>query len=305
MLSVIVPFCNEYPQVLFTIQSIAQELKGRADFEILAVDNYCDDVAAQGRENDKGGDAIAACTKGNPWLKYLKYTEKLSHWQAKNYGVKQAAGDVLWFCDAHCVVSRDSLWPMYEYYKNHHNRLNGTLHLPLTYKILEWHSLIYKLLNEIDHGSLEYRFTPFRPAVSPYRVPCMSTCGMMMTREIYDKLGGWPAELGIYGGGEHFINFTLAVLGRTVNIFPAGPLFHHGEKRGYEWNYDDYTRNRTIATYVFGGQALAERFIAHRKGDKVVLRGILSDVIIKCAAHRRHIKHLQKMSIEHWLTQFY
>ena len=302
-LSVIVPFCNEYPQVLFTIQSIAQELRDRVDFEIIAINNYCDEVKAQKREEDKGCEALLASRKGNPWLKVLHYEKKLSHWQAKNLGIRESTGKFLWFCDAHCIVSRDSLFRMFEYYRDHHEELNGTLHLPLTYKILEWHKLIYKLVANLETGEIHYSFTPYRPADSPYRVPCMSTCGMMMSREIYDELGGWPTELGIYGGGENFINFTLAVLGKTVNIFPSEPLFHHGEKRGYHWNGDDYTRNRTIATYMFGGEELAARFIANRRGNPAILQNILNDVLERTRPHREMIAAKQKLSIEEWRAE--
>lgn len=302
-LSVIVPFCNEYPQVLFTIQSIAQELRDRVDFEIIAINNYCQEVKDQKREEDKGYEALLASQRGNPWLKVLKYDEKLSHWQAKNLGVRESTGKFLWFCDAHCIVSRDSLFNMFLYYRDHYRDLNGTLHLPLTYKILEWHRLIYKLVANLETGEIHYSFTPYRPADTPYEVPCMSTCGMMMTRELYDYVGGWPVELGIYGGGENFLNFTLAILGKTVNIFPVEPLFHHGEKRGYHWNGDDYTRNRTIASYMFGDEELAARFIAHRRGDRAILQRILNDVLEKTRSHRKMIAAKQKFSINEWLAK--
>jgi len=303
-LSVIIPFCNEYPQNIFTIQNIAQELRDRVDFEIIAVNNFCPEVKAQGREEDKGGEVLKASQKGNPWLKVLSYEKKLSHWQAKNMAVKHSSAPFIWFCDAHCIVSRNSLFRMFEYYRDNYKELNGTLHLPLTYKILEWHRLIYKLVAEPETGDIHYSFTPYRPQDSPYQVPCMSTCGMMMTRELFDDLGGWPEELGIYGGGENFINFTLAVLGKTVNIFPSGPLFHHGEKRGYHWNGDDYTRNRTIANYVFGGKRLAEKFIEHRKGNKDVLQGILNDVLEKARPHREMIREKQQIGINEWLSSW-
>lgn len=303
-LSVIIPFCNEYPQVMFTIQNIAQELRGRVDFEIIAIDNYCQEVADQDRERDKGGEAVAACTRGNPWLKYIKYEDKLSHWQAKNKGVANATGDILWFCDAHCIVSRGSLYGMFKYYQLCHEKLNGTLHLPLTYKILEWHRLIYKLVWEPENGEVRYSFSGYRDSEKPYRVPCMSTCGMMMTRELYDLVGGWPRELGIYGGGENFINFTLAVLGKAINIFPSAPLFHHGEKRGYHWNGDDYTRNRTIANYMFGGEAWARKFIEHRKGNPDRLREIIEDVFQNCENHRETIVSRQTITIEQWASNW-
>jgi RNA polymerase nonessential primary-like sigma factor len=49
---------------------------------------------------------------------------------------------------------------------------------------------------------------------------------------------------------------------------------------------------------MFGGKPLAERFIAHRKGNKEVLQAILADVLAICADHRQHIEARQKM-IEH------
>jgi glycosyltransferase involved in cell wall biosynthesis len=303
-LSVIIPFCNEYPQVLFTVRNIAEELRGRVDFEIITVNNFCEEVKAQGREEDKGHEALAATEKGNPWLKVLRYEEKLSHWQAKNLGVQASIGRVLWFCDAHCMVSRGGLYSMLCHYRGNYGSLHGTLHLPLTYKIMEWHRLIYKLVNNLDRGEVHYSFTGDRywgESAPPYQVPCMSTCGMMIAREIYDALGGWPAEMGIYGGGENFINFTLAVLGYNVWIWPHGTLFHHGEKRGYSYNYDDYTRNRTIATYLFGGQDLAARFINHRKGRPESLQGILEGVLVACKGHRERIKARQVVTIERWL----
>ena len=170
---------------------------------------------------------------------------------------------------------------------------------------LMWHSLMYKLVVNLEAGNLEYSFTPYRSKGEIMPVPCMSTCGMMISRALYNELGGWPEELGIYSGGEHFMNFTLAVLGKTVNIYPTEPLFHHGEKRGYHWYHDDYVRNRTIASYMFGGKALAARFIEHRKGNRQALRRILEDVFKKCSAHRELIKGKQTISIYDWVKQWH
>lgn len=304
-LSVIMPFCNEYPQNVFTIQNIAQELRDRVDFEIIAVNNFCAETKAQGREEDQGGGLIEACTRGNPWLKYLKYETKLSHWQSKNAAVAASEGKFLYFVDAHCIVGRDSLYEMFRYYQHHHELLNGTIAMPLTYKILEWRRLIYKLACDPLHGVYHYTFTTFRPSDAPYQVPCMSACGVMMTREIYDGFGGWPEELGIYGGGENFLNFTLATLGKTVNIWPTDrPLHHHGEKRGYNWNGDDYSRNRIIATYMFGGEDLARKFTATRKGNRQFLARMCEEIIDKCSDHRAMIALKQVIDIEDWYKKW-
>ena len=304
-LSVVIPFCNEYPQLMWTVQSVAQDLIGRAEFEIIAINNYCDEVKAQNREEDKGGETIKVCQRGNPWLKYLEYKDKLSHWQSKNLGVMNSTGDILWFVDAHCAISRDALFRMFHYYIDNEDKINGSLHLPLTYKILEWHRLIYKLGGEPEKGDLHYSFTGYRAADEPYEVPCMSTCGMMISRKVYDKLGGWPVELGIYGGGENFINYTLAVLGMKKWIMTGGhTLFHHGEKRGYHWNGDDMIRNRFIANYMFGGDKWLTLMRDNRKGKKEVLQKIYEDVKATCKGHRELIKRQQVIPIEEWLSKW-
>jgi hypothetical protein len=133
----------------------------------------------------------------------------------------------------------------------------------------------------------------------------MSTCGMMISREIYNKLGGWPVELGIYGGGENFLNFTMAVLGLSINIFPSKPLYHYAAPRGYYWNYDDYHRNRCIATYMFGGENWAYRYIKHINGRDTVKEAILSSIITSESSvkQHQHILSQQIITITDWLKE--
>ena len=307
-LSVIISTCLEWPQVVFTVRNIAEELRDRADFEIIVVDNFCDEVAKQagGKEDDGTREHLKAVMRGNPWLKVLHYTDKLSHWQAKNMGVKHASGDILWFCDAHCIVSRDALYNMHKWFTVCEELYSGqaSLHLPLTYHIMEYHKLIYKLVVDLPKGWLGYSFTGFTPSDesnSMKEVPAMSTCGMMISKKLYNDLGGWPSELGIYGGGENFINFTMAVLGKKKYIYGELPLFHHGAKRGYHWNYTDHKRNQCIAAYMYGGREFALRFMQNCKGDTVFLKQLAEKMFPMQKKHREHIKRQMVMSIEEWV----
>lgn len=308
-LSVIIPFAQEHPQIAFTVQSIYCELRDKCDFEIIVIDNHCEELQAQldlkGEKRDKGGEYMSAlANEYRPWLKYMTYDRKLSHWQAKNAGVAASDGEFFWFCDSHCIVSPGSLIDMFNYYKVHHKELQGTMHLPLSYMLerpgLE---LIYKLVVNPYRGEVHYSFTRYKEATMPYEVPCMSTCGMLMSREIYDELGGWPTELGIYGGGEHFINFTAAVLGLSINIFPTKPLFHYAAPRGYHWNYADYHRNRCIATYIFAGEEWAYRYIMNIKGETQGKEAIWSTVVGSKAVvkHRQFILDQHPITIDSWL----
>jgi glycosyltransferase involved in cell wall biosynthesis len=305
-LTVVIPFVNEYPLICSTIRSVGEELRGRVDFEIIAVDNWCAQVRAQGREPDRGHQMVENMTSVVPWLRVLKYDKKLSHWQCKNLAVKESTSPFLFFCDAHVIAGRDSIYKMFEYYRKENQRLDGTIHLPLTYHLLEEKRLRYALRYKKDKGELHYTFKQAKRTDGAYEVPCMSSCGMMMTRKLYDEVGGWPSELGIYGGGENFINFTLSVLGKKKWVFGFSPIFHHGEKRGYNWNFGDYERNRLIATYMFGGELLAGRFIDGR--DKLPSKRqfwkLLSQIITQCGAQRKMIADKQVIDINEWAEKW-
>lgn len=312
-LSVIIPFAQEHPQIAFTVQNIYCELRDKCDFEIIVIDNYCSELQyqldAKNEKQDNGSKYMSElANEQRPWLKYLHYAEKLSHWQAKNLGVHHSSGEFLWFVDSHCIVSPGALSGMFEHYRQYHKELNGTLHMPISYMLerpgLE---LIYKLIHDREHGVMHYTFTRYIESDHVYRVPCMSTCGMMMSRELYDLLGGWPSELGIYGGGEHFINFTLATMGKTINIIPVKPLYHYAAPRGYSWNYIDYHRNRCIATYMFGGEEWAYRYIMnikpHDSEHDAFKQAVFSSVIGSkaCIQQRNALISKQKTTIDAWL----
>lgn len=325
-LSIIIPFVNEYPQVIFTIRNIIEELKDRGiEFEILAIDNYCWEVQAQVKEiryrkelsdptdiehlsiqkgfqfPDRGGTIIEGSQRANhPHLKYLKYEEKLSHWNAKNIGIRHAKGEFLYFVDSHVQFSRDGLWSMFEYWHTRPERLTGTIAMPVTYKILDTRRQIYKLVIE-DDGLVHYKFTPLRGQKEPFRVPCMTCCGVLMHKSVMKALGGgWPKLLGIYGGGENFLNFTLATFDYSVNIWPHGTVFHYGNPRGYHYTYDDFSRNRATAAFMFGGVEYMDKYLKKRKGDRRILDGIRAQVLKECQAQKDKITPRQKIDINDW-----
>lgn len=311
-LSIIIPVAQEHPQAAFTVQALYNELRDMDNFEIVVIDNHCPELtsqlARQGKERDGGGDYFKSlATDARPWLKYIEYSDKLSHWNAKNAGVRAADGEYLFFCDAHCVPSMDSLWDMVSYYKRHHEDLHGTIHLPLSYMLDHpGRELEYKLIADPSKGVAHYQFTKYRYQGKPcHEVAAMSTCGMLMHRLIYQELGGWPDELGIYGGGEHFINFSLAVMGYKKYVYEAFPLYHYAAPRGYHWNYDDYHRNRTIATMCFGGVDWATRYAMNIKGSESQKQQILDSVTLSPSVmeHAAMIQRKAVTTIDEWLSR--
>jgi hypothetical protein len=307
-LSIIVPYCNEYPQVLFTLCGLRVELEqSDIDWEIISISNT---------STDKGFERVKAIQ--TPRIKALEYNDKLSHWNAKNYGVVHSTGDILFFIDSHCILAKDALVNAYKYYTSHYEELNGTLHLPILYLgEINGRELEYKMVCNITEDkqgldcnpkngphNLHYVFTRHKHIKPHHRVSCMSTCGMMMSREIFDKLGGWPSELGIYGGGENFINFTLGVMGYHINVFYTPNVVHHyAEKRSYSWNYNDWIRNRIIASYMCGGEEWSYIYAVNAKGRRNVLESLYSDVVEKCKKHREHVLPSIIMTPQEWVRK--
>jgi len=349
-ISVIMPFVNEWPQIAFTIRAVREELEGFCDYEIIAIDNYCKEVEEQGQVPDRAHDGYVLNKKRIPmygetihpeaqysqghikaqayqhdWLKYYSYDSKLSHWNAKNYGVSKSTGEILLFLDAHVMPSYHSLVYAACYYNammGHKEFQNDTLHLPLSYHILENKRLAYKLVYQPRLGNVHYSFTSFlekdgeEPGISEClgpdnlkeyitELPCMSTCGMFMSRKLYDKLGGWPEVMGIYGGGENFINFSLAIIGGRKFISNYGTLHHHGDRRNYHYNWADYHTNRMAATHCFGGMEWVNKYrtALGNPGNKGV-NMMLERAVMGTHDHRRNLKENQVLGIEEWASKW-
>lgn len=306
-LSVIIPVANEHPQILFTLQSLYCELEGLVDYEVVVVDNWCNDLIRQGRERDNTKEKIETLIKDRytPWIKYVEYSEKLSHWNAKNAGIKASTGDTLLFVDGHCVPSQGTIRGMLDYYRRNQARLDGTLHLPLSYLLAgNNHSLVYKLdPSGLDHCYLSYSFTGYKLRSSPMQVPVMSSCGMMISRDLMENtLKLWPEQLGIYQGGEHYVCFTLAMLGKKMHVYPSAPLFHYAAPRGYEFNWTDLHVNRTLAMYLLFGREGAEKYMYkvgsdHGKDEAMEICESISHKVVSNKALQERREYIKENAV--------
>jgi glycosyltransferase involved in cell wall biosynthesis len=276
MLSIIIPFLHEHPQLLFTLQSLICELRDtdvRHEFVLI-------DTAQIPQSDHLELDSPKYIQKkAIPNVKLL-HCDKESHWNAKNVGVEAADGDVLLFLDAHVVPSRGSIEKMYYHFRNYAPP-NSTLHLPIVYMLEDQsNALVYELKLDLPQGIVDYRFCKYQQQVE---VPCMSTCGMMMAKDtLVNKYEMWPDQLGQYSGGEHFINFVGALLGIRKFISPYGYLYHYAAPRAYTLNYYDVYRNRAIATYLFGDIYLFSTYVNNLNNR---LRGKISPRLVKKILH--------------------
>lgn len=316
-LAIIISFVNEYPLIATTIRSIGEALIDTdVDFEVIAVDNWMPEVGEQRDTKtglkfgkDRGHSLVESLSAAIPWLKVVHYHDKLSHWNAKNFGATQTDADILMFMDAHCIAPIKAMAPMAKFYGSNWYYLRGSLHLPLTYHILEEKRLIYSMRWRPELADLDYTFTAARDVADSeyYEVPCMSTCGMMIHRTYMNQLGWWPSALGIYGGGEHWLNYTMAIVGMKKWIWGNRPLYHHGDSRGYRWNALDYERNRLIAIYLWG---TVQRMVAFAEKRNFPSKRLLYDAIdeisnnLELDRHKKLIDAKRLMDIEEFVGRW-
>lgn len=322
--SAIIPFINETPQIVFTIQSLIEELTGFCEFEIIAVDNMSHDsfMCEAGRMEDK---KFIPAPDGRKWpvrsrryfhgpkgqirtwffrkgiIKYIQYDDSLGHWQAKNKGIEVSTGKYLFFLDAHCIMKRDSVRKMIQFLRDRPDEKIGGIHAYICY-MLDSHPLEY----EVKAKFFGYRFCSAQKRTEPYKVCVMSTCGMISPRSVIEELGGWSKELGIYGGGESYINWTQSTCGYPHWIHPEATCWHWADKRGYSWNHTDYMRNGMIAAYVVGDDKWLEQQIEayQKKGNRDHVRNVGEDVRIKCAEDRVLIKSKQTETFDEFIERW-
>jgi glycosyltransferase involved in cell wall biosynthesis len=330
-LSIIIPFAGEYPQILYTVASIHEELRDRGiEYQIICIDNDCPEWRSQleinaAPESDafvnqidvkenrsRSNIALSAVAKHEPWLQVLTYSERLSHWQAKNVGVKATDSDYLWFCDAHCVVQRGQLYRMFDFYRHNYHTLGGIIHFANSYKLLEGHGLGYKLVDEMDEkGFLGYTLSRnWSKRVGVIEVPCASSCGMMLSREIVNDLKNdqtgdlWPQRYS-YSGGEHFMNFAPVVMGYKHWLWLHGFLRHQGDKRDYHYTHWGMAWNRAAAVYVWGGEDMLIRYVETGGGvrpDKQ--KEMITQVVEHCQPWRDKVKDRTVVDIQEWVSKW-
>ena len=337
--SVIIPFCNEGSNVVFTIQSVIEELEGFCGYEILAIDNMSDWYIQCTVENERmplmegrprtypmrsraffqgppgskrDGSFINTAFFRQKKVRYIQYDEKQGHWNAKNKGIEESTGKFLFFLDAHCIMKRDSLRHMIDFLRDPPEEKIGGVHAYINY-MLDSRSLEYDPQKNkffgyrfCTHQSEEYfedGVRKLRFPTKPYKVCVMSTCGMMCPRTVIDELGGWHPEFGIYCGGEGYMNFKQSTCGYHHWIHPKAWCWHWAEKRGYIWNHSDFVRNEQISAYVCGGDTALVAVVEGRKSTEAV-KSLAREVREKCADERAFIKSRQVETLEDYFDRW-
>ena len=244
MISIIIPACNEYPQIAFALDSIAQDFRS-FDHEILVIFNNNEDEAPE-------------YLKGRGRNIRLLESDSLSCWKARSLGAKEAKGDTLFFFDAHILLEPMSvhrvLWTM----ENAENC--GIVWMAMRY-LMDTHRILYGY--DLKPEKFWGNWTSHRRGKESYPLTMSGAAGFAISKEVFDAVGGYHDSFGIYGGGEPYLAFKVERFGYRNQISPDSVFAHFNARRKYSWNNDDLWRNFLIAAYSTGGDVWIKKLRNH------------------------------------------
>jgi len=304
-LSVVIPARNEHPQATFTLQAIWDQLEDTPyDWETIIVDNMSDDKTA-------------SFCKDRWWEKYAKrhriirYDDEGSCWQARNAGIQAAEGRVIFLFDAHVLISPD-------YFVKHISALDANPSASVLYGPVVWMGdtrdhRAYGYSLGPDNGHMHTKFwgswTRKKVSDDPYRIPMSGTAAMTVRREFIEKLGGWPQELSVYGGGEQWIALGCWMLGGECWVHPDTYVYHFADYRKYKDNGLDKSTNDAhffnvcLVAYALGGEKWWQARVDHMLGrwakpyHEAGMR-LATEAKNKARMHRERIKQLAEFTLD-------
>lgn len=298
-ISIIITSCNEYPSIAFTIMGLIEELEGFCDYEIIVVNNKSED------QTKDFLDEVPEDFKNK--VRQIIWNERYSNIIAKNIGVQNSSGRLLFFLDAHCIMKRDSLREMINWLDSFKGKIGG-IHSRARYmwsglgKLLEW---------KISVKDFNHIATPARERTKSYEIATATTCGMLCKREIFDELGLWNENFGTYFGAESYMVWKHITCGYPHYMHHKAYFWHQSwMQHKYPFPEDDRARNRMITAFCIGGeewldkQKEAEKARFERpdlKGKGIDFEALKKEVMEKCFSDREFIKSKQIMTInEHF-----
>jgi glycosyltransferase involved in cell wall biosynthesis len=244
--SVIIPACNEYPQIAFTLDSIESELRD-IDHEVIVVFN---------NSTDEGYSYVA--NRGTNIRAFN--TDSLSCWKARSFGAEKAKGETLFFTDAHVLIEPHSFLRCLEVFEKEDC---GIVWMAMRY-LMDQKSVCYGY--DLKPEKFWGNWTRHRREIEPYPLVMSGAAGFAIKKKTFESIGGYHESLGIYGGGEPYLAFKAERLGFRNYIAPQAVFAHFNAKRKYAWNNDDLWRNFLLASYTTGGEEWLMKIRQHYFG---------------------------------------
>lgn len=252
-LSVVIPTLNEGSRLRRTVEQFQASLSPES--EILVVD-------------DGSTDGSADFISGNdPRIRRLK-TSQAGCARARNFGARQAGGEVIVFADAHLEVPA-GWWPPVRKALDHPSV--GAVS-PAISVIGRSASVGYGM--KVTGPDLSIRWLE-RRGRQPYAIPILSGAFLAMRREVFEETGGFDEGLIRWGANDLELSLRLWLLGYEQRLVPqvvVGHLFR--PKHPYAVAWQAILHNLLRVTFIHFNPARIERVVAALKNHPAFARAL-------------------------------
>ena len=261
--SIIIPHCNDYPHIWFTVQTMLEMLRHSffMNAEIIVVENGSsgEDLRLVRRlmgATDNNDKPRKTPLPGPPKMfarKYIEIPHQLHSKPAINLGAWASEGEYLAFFDSHSGCSRDFFEVATKFMDDNPNV--AILHSPIVWSGFHPYrrGRQYKLhLKDRFWGGWRAE----KLSDEPYPVAASGNTGMVMRRDAFMRMKGFPSMLRQYGGGEPYIDLLAWMFGYEVYSHPDLLTYHFSlcRSRRYDRNWMTFFRNVCLAAYICGGE---------------------------------------------------
>lgn len=239
-ISIVIITRNEGTELQATVTNVIETLP-RDQREVIVVDDGSDD------------DSTAFLAE-LPEVRVLRAAE-LGVARARNYGADRATGDVILFTDAHVRAPVGWHEPLCDALRD---ECVGAV-APGIYSITgpECRGFGLDVTGPNLHTSWRHK-----PGSSPQAVPVLPGCFLAMRREVYQRTGGYDADMRQLGGNDAELSCRLWLLGYRQLVVPeieVGHLFRRVPP--YPSHWVSVVHNRLRMAFVHFGRERLERVL--------------------------------------------
>ncbi|EEM80210.1 glycosyltransferase [Bacillus thuringiensis] len=207
LISIVIPVRNESHRLIGTIKSILDSRSTDCELEIVIVDDASDD-----------GSIINLPTLANKAIiRVFRLDKRVGVPSARNYGTSLAHGDIIFMTDSHVRFSQG--WDRYVLNNIADNRIIAAT---ICDTASDFKGYGCRLV--VPYMGTWWNTAP--PGENPPFVQIASCAGTVLTKTLFDRIGGYDPGMILYGGAEPEFSLRAWLSGAEIVSVPSLEVFH-------------------------------------------------------------------------------
>ncbi|NDI33558.1 glycosyltransferase [Chengkuizengella sediminis] len=207
LISIVIPVRNEFDRLVGTIKSIMENGVTACEKEFIIVDDASDD-----HFYEKIVDEVSEVC-----IKVFRLDEHVGIPRARNYGVSKAQGDIIFLTDAHVRFSKG--WDSYVLNNIEDNRI-------IAATICDPKSNLKGYGSHLIVPFMGIRWNQKMDVDRPSFVQVASSAGTVLTKKLFERIGGYDLGMMIYGGAEPEFSIRAWLSGAEIVSAPSLQVYH-------------------------------------------------------------------------------